>query len=175
MTTTINIEWVQHDQREQGREDSCWYTWSSEHDLVAYVSKGERTIAIHADGQMRIDAFLPVGLEYLHEGTIRYCDELEEFGILKDLDLWGLPDASHIRFDMVGPNSNGYYYVIDNNSWFDLYSEDGEHLDCVCHTLTEAIEQATKIINDDNDELWNELVNIKEIWNELRKGKDGDV
>ena len=155
MTTTINIEWVQHDEREQEREDSCWYTWISGHDLIAYVTKDGRTIAIYVDGEMRIDAYKQVGMEYLHEGTIRYCDELSDFGITKDSDLWGLPDASHIRFDMVGPNSNGYYYVISNNSWFDLYTEEGQSL-AVCHTLSHAIEVATNIINDD-EELWANL------------------
>lgn len=157
MTTTINIEWVQPDEREQEREDSCWYTHQSEHDLVAYVAKGERTVAIHADGEMRIDAYKKVGLEYLHEGTIRYCDDLSDFGITKDSDLWGLPHASHDYLDLVGPNAEGFYLSVANNSWFDLYSEDGEHLDCVCDTLSHAIEVATNIINDDEDELWANL------------------
>lgn len=153
MTTTINIEWVQPDEREEGREDSCWYTYWSEHDLVAYVKRGERTVAIHADGEMRIDAYKKVGMEYLHDGTVRYSDDLEEYGITRDSDLWGLPMASHEYLDLVGPNDNGYYYSIVHNSWFDLYSEEGEHLDCVCDTLSQAIEVATSIINDD-EELW---------------------
>lgn len=155
MTTTINIEWIQPDEREQGREDSCWYTYWSSHDLVANVSRGNRAVAIHADGEMRIEAYKRnADEEFIQEGVIRYSDELEEYGVTRDSDLWGLPDASHIRFDMVGPNSNGYYYVIDNNSWYDLYSEEGEHLDCVCDTLSMAIEIATNIINDDDEELW---------------------
>ena len=46
-----------------------------------------------------------------------------------------------------------------NNSWFDLYATDhnvGDFgwLDCVCHSLTEAIWQATALLSE--DELWNE-------------------
>lgn len=165
MTTTINIEWAQPDEREDEREDSCWYTYWSGHDLVAYVMKGERTVTIHADGEMRIEAYKKVGEEYVYEGVIRYSDDLEEFGITKDSDLWGLDHVPDTDLDMRGPNRNGYYYVIDNNSWFDLYTEEGEHLDCVCDVLTDAIESATYIVNDDEDELWNEP----------RKDKDSDV
>lgn len=150
MTTTININWVQPDERDQEREDSCWYTYASQSDLVAYVTNGERTIGIYADGEMRIEAYMKVGLEYVHQGTVRYCDDLADFGIRKDSDLWGLPHVSHDYLDLVGPNAEGFYLSIVNNSWFDLYPDDGDSL-AVCHTLTHAIEVATNIINDEEE------------------------
>lgn len=152
MTTTIRIEWIQPDEREQEREDSCWYTYSaSGHDLVAYVTNGERTVSIYADGEMRIEAYKKVGLEYVHEGTIRYCDQLREFGVLKDSDLWGLPDESYVMPDMVGPNDAGYYYFFAHTSWFDLYNEEGDSL-AVCHTtLSHALEVAANNTNDEEE------------------------
>jgi len=174
VTTTIEITWDQPDERPDGREDSAWYTFGHGHDLVATVRQGERTISVYADGEMDMSVVEKQGDSFQEIGRVRYCEQLAEFGITQDNDLWGLEPVEN-EYDLSGPNRAGLYFRIHHNSWFDLYSEDGEHLDCVCHTLTEAIEQATKIINDDNDELWNELVNIKEIWNELRKDGDSDV
>jgi hypothetical protein len=37
-----------------------------------------------------------------------------------------------------------------NNSWFDLYADD--HLDCVQHTLSDAIASATELLAD--NEYW---------------------
>lgn len=152
---TIILSWSQPDERSENREDSCWYTYASGHDCVVLVTKGDRTLSVCADGEMRFEAYKRnADEEFIHEGTIRYSDQLEEFGVREDSDLWGLPDASNIMPDMTGPNRFGYYYVGVNNSWFDLYSEEGEHLDCVRDTLSDAIETATEIINDDTDELW---------------------
>lgn len=154
---TITLEWSQDDERSIEREDSCWYTFSgSGHDLIVRVKRGDRTIEVYADGEMRFEAYKRnlEGTEFVHEGTIRYFQDLSEFGVVKDSDLWGLPYASDLMPDMTGPNRFGYYYVTVNNSWFDLYSEDGEHLDCVNHELSEAISQAVAIIDDDTDELW---------------------
>lgn len=154
MTTTVNISWAQPDERDDGREDSCWYTYASMSDLVAHVTNGERTIGIYADGEMRIGVYSKVEDEFVYHGLVRYCDELETYGVDTDNDLWGLPSVSGM-FDLCGPNTNGFYYRIDNNSWFDLYEDStGTHLDCVCDTLSRAIEMATVIINDDSDEIW---------------------
>jgi len=159
MTTTTAIHFTQADEREREREDSCWYTFSSSgNDLVAMVTKGKRTIGVYADGEMRIEVYTKNGNDFVQEGTIRYCDDLEEFGVTKDSDLWGLPYSSDAMPDMVGPNANGYYYVVVHNSWFDLYEEvNSEHLDAVCDTLTQAVRTAFAIINDDDDELWGTL------------------
>jgi len=158
-TDTISFDWAQPDEREQGREDSCWYTFTgSAHDIVTHVSRGERVIDIYVDGEMRIDAFRKEGDDFVHQGTVRYCDDLSDYGIERDDDLWGLPDAPRAdEYDLQGPNKAGYYFLIDHNSWYDLYTEDGEHLDCVRDTLTSAIETAVEIINDDSDEVWANL------------------
>ena len=159
-TDTISFNWVQPDEREQGREDSCWYTFTgSGHDVVAHVSRGERVISVYADGEMRIEGYRKDGDRFVHEGVIRYFEDLSDYGIESDDDLWGLPVARTLDdgFDLHGPNKAGYYFLIDQNSWFDLYSEDGEHLDCVRDTLTSAIETAVEIINNDDDELWANL------------------
>ncbi|MGA1753748.1 MAG: hypothetical protein ACO395_10435 [Pontimonas sp.] len=158
-TNTISFDWAQPDEREQGREDSCWYTFTgSAHDIVTHVSRGERVIDIYVDGEMRIGAFRKEGDDFVHQGTVRYCDDLSDYGIERDDDLWGLPDAPRAdEYYLQGPNKAGYYFLIDHNSWYDLYTEDGEHLDCVRDTLTSAIETAVEIINDDTDEVWANL------------------
>jgi len=145
MTTTINITWHQPDERSQGRDDSAWYTYGSAHDAVCTVSNGEREITIYADGEMRVTVYdNSNGEDSTDSSTIRYCDQWREYGINNDAEIF---EASE----------NG---LIDwvNNSWFDLYATDhnvGDFgwLDAVCHTLTDAIEQATLLLSE--DELWN--------------------
>ena len=137
MTTTINITWHQPDEREQGREDSAWYTHSSAHDAVCTVSNGDREIVIYADGEMRVIVY--------GEEIVRYCDQWREYGITNDADIFTAHENGHIEWV--------------NNSWFDLYATDhnvGDFgwLDCVCHSLTEAIWQATALLSE--DELWDE-------------------
>lgn len=137
MTTTINITWHQPDEREQGREDSAWYTHCSEHDAVCTVSNGDREITIYADGEMRV---LVNG-----EGIIRYCDQWREHGITNDAEIFQASEDGRIEWV--------------NNSWFDLYATDhnvGDFgwLDCVNHSLSDAIEQATVLLSE--DELWKE-------------------
>jgi hypothetical protein len=137
MTTTINITWHQPDERGRGREDSAWYTYQSSHDAVATISNGEREITIYADGEMRVTVF--------GESILRYCDQWREHGITNDADIFEASENG--RIDWV------------NNSWFDLYATDhnvGEDgwLNCVNHTLSDAIEQATALLS--KDELWND-------------------
>lgn len=157
MSITINLEWSQADERNEKREDSAWYTFGHGHDLVVTVRQGERTISIYADGEMDMSVVEKQGDEFQEIGRVRYCEQLAEFGITQDDDLWGLEPVEN-EYDLSGPNRAGLYFRIHHNSWFDLYEgEDGEHLDAVCHTLTEAIELATKIVTDDTDELWTNL------------------
>ena len=138
MTTTINITWHQPDERSLGRDDSAWYTYQSQHDAVVTVSNGEREITVYADGEMRI---------HIEEDgdivVVRYCDRLPENGINNDAELNVAVESGEAEFI--------------NNSWFDLYATDhnvGDQgwLDCVHHSLTDAIEQATALLSE--DELW---------------------
>ena len=153
MTTTIDMEWIQPDEREDKREDSCWYTFSGHgHDLVVTVSRGERAISVYSDGEMDIRAYIKNGDKFEEVGSVRSCEELADYGVVTDDDLWGL---NHVdgEYDMSGPNKSGYYFQFVHNSWFDLYTEESDSL-AVCHTLSHAIEVATNIVNDDEDELW---------------------
>jgi hypothetical protein len=138
MTTTIYITWHQPDERSQGREDSAWYTYRSAHDPVVTVSNGEREITVYADGEMRI---------HIEEDgdivVVRYCDRLPENGISNDADIFEASENGRLEWV--------------NNSWFDLYATDNTvgddgWLDCVHHSLTDAIEQATALLS--RDELW---------------------
>lgn len=138
MTTTIDINWHQPDERSQGREDSAWYTYRSAHDPVVTVSNGEREITVYADGEMRI---------HIEEDgdivVVRYCDRLPENGISNDADIFEASENGRLEWV--------------NNSWFDLYATDNTvgddgWLDCVHHSLTDAIEQATALLS--HDELW---------------------
>lgn len=150
--TTINLSWAQPDERNEYRHDSCWYTYGQGHDLIVTVSRGDREIGVYADGEMDIRVFTQEDGKFAEFGRIRYCEDLAEYGITTDPDLWGLPYVDDT--DLQGPNKAGFFFRFDHNSWFDLYSADGEHLDCVNHELGDAIGQATAIIDDDTDELW---------------------
>jgi hypothetical protein len=137
MTTTINTWWHQPDERELGREDSCWYTIHNGHDAVVTVGNDEgREITIYADGEMRVHLD--------HEGDIivlRYCEKFTENGINNDADIFEASESGRLEWI--------------HNSWFDLYAtaeDNDDWLDCVCHSLTEAIEQATALLSD--DKLW---------------------
>lgn len=138
MTTTINITWHQPDERSQGREDSAWYTYQSQHDEVVTVSNGERGITIYADGEMRV-------IVRDEDSIIRYCEEWTENGINNDAEIFEASESGRIEWV--------------NNSWFDLYATDhnvGDFgwLNSVQHSLTEAIEQATALLSE--EELWEE-------------------
>jgi len=137
MTTTINITWHQPDERTEGREDATWYTHSADHhDIVASVSNGERTVHIYADGEQRVHlAYNPRDWSEGHE-VIRYCDQWAQYDLKSDYEIFEATESG--RIDWI------------NNSWFDLYNDD--HLDCVQHTLTEAIASAHELLA--NDEYW---------------------
>jgi len=142
MTTTINITWHQPDERSQGREDSAWYTYQSAHDLVVTVSNGDREIDIFADGEMRVLVY-DLADRTNDPSIIRYCDRWTEHGINNDADIFQASEEGRIEWV--------------NNSWFDLYATDHNvgdagWLDCVHHSLTDAIEQATALLSE--DDLW---------------------
>jgi hypothetical protein len=86
---------------------------------------------------MRIHAWEDGSMKYKDSqySVIRYCDQLEENGIKNDLDLI----AAEPRIE------------VQNNAWFDLYGDfvDGEWFDCVNHSLSDAIDQAKVLINEE--------------------------
>ena len=138
----VQLSWIQPDERRFGREDSCWYVYGpAGHDLVLWVTRGDRTIGIYADGEMRVIVYDDPTDLLAGQEVVRYSEDWAEHKINNDAEVFEACEAGRIEWA--------------NNPWFDLYSEDGEHLDVVCDTLTQAIESATKIINDDTDEIWN--------------------
>lgn len=150
ITADFTLEWFQPDERSDGREDSCWYTFGHGHDAVVSVSRGDQTISIYADGEMDIRVYERQDNGFQEVGRVRYFDQLSEYGITTDEDLWGLNPTDDLP-DTKGPNKAGYYFEFINNSWFDLYEgEDGEHLDAVSHTLSDAISQAIAIITEES-------------------------
>jgi hypothetical protein len=137
MTTTINITWHQPDERSQGREDSTWYSYSPDHhDIVASVSNGERTVHIYSDGRTRVHIPYEAGDWSKGHHVLRYSDEWSAHNINNDKDIYEATE-------------NGLLDWI-NNSWFDIYADD--HLDCVQHSLTDAIASAHELLA--NDEYW---------------------
>jgi hypothetical protein len=139
MQPTITLTWAQPDERPEGREDPCWYTFGHGHDLVVRVTRGDRTIEIYSDGEMDVRVYdKPNGSTEV--GRIRYCEQFREYGMNNDAEVFEAHEAGRIEWV--------------HNPWFDLYSEDGEHLDVVCHTVTDAIAKATEVINDDTDPIW---------------------
>lgn len=162
MTPTITIDFDQPDERPDGREESAWYTFSSTgHDSVLSVANGDRELAIYADGEMDIRVYRLVDGEIEEDyGRIRYCEDFADFGIRNDADLQAISsgDGSNAGGLMLaGPwihDGETLYFDFIHNSWFDIYTLDGDHLDVVCHELSEAIAEATKIVSDDGDDLW---------------------
>ncbi len=104
-------------------EDASFYTDGDGHSWAATVTHGDSSIHVYADGEMKL-------LVWAEDGTIdvvRTCEDLVGAGIGTDAKLAKVTGRSE--------------WV--NNSWFDLYDgETGDHLDAVCHTLTEAINLA---------------------------------
>lgn len=143
MTTTIIEQWAQRDGRALGREDACWYSWSGQgHDLVCWVVRSDdgRTINVVTNGEMDIQVFeyKQVADEFIKVGKITSNSSFSEYGIYKDSDLIdGFEDS----------NPAGYKLDFVHTPWFDLYSEDGDHLDRVTHTLSDAIEMAAKMLD----------------------------
>ena len=148
MTTTINITWHQPDERPQGRDDAAWYIYQSAHDAVATVSNGVREITIYADGEMRV--LVRHSSDANDYSVLRYCEEWREYGINND-------DEMSFAQDNYNDELGNYRIEWVNNPWFDLYATDhnvGDFgwLDSVCHSLSDAIEQATVLLSE--DELW---------------------
>jgi hypothetical protein len=85
----------------------------------------DKFIAIYCDGDMR--------LEYNGE-TITDCWELRNNDINNDSDLADV-------FDEVEEGSQ-----VIMNPWFDLYDQDGNHLDMVFHDIYLAMEEAKTIL-----------------------------
>ena len=116
--------------------------YQSSSDLVCTVSDGTNSISVYADGEMRIHVLDESG-EVI--GRIRYCDQFSDFGIINDEEFNTIvcdPEATHtfggitMRFDVV------------HHPWFDLYDDQGKHLDWVDYDLTDSINKATSLLGE---------------------------
>lgn len=127
MSTTPNITWHEDDLRTMSKDDPSFYTWGS-HTPICTVDHNGVSITVACDGEMRVSK----------DGSIaRYADALTYIGLNTDADI--------VR----SQQSDDYEWL--NNSWFDLYNAEDDfdgHLDCVCHSLTDAIEQAVVLCNE---------------------------
>lgn len=142
METTVDITWAQPDERKEGREDACWYVHQSTSDLVCSLSNGVKSVHIFADGEMRVHVIDEAG-EVI--GVIRYGDQFREYGITNDEQLLEIvfpgeaqhvtPQGQKVRFDVV------------NNPWFDVYDDEGQHIDMLSFALNEVVDDATNLLH----------------------------
>jgi len=92
---------------------------------VSNVDLKDKHIDIYCDGDMM--------LEYNGE-TIRNCYELISSGIDNDSDL----------SDIFNESEPGSQVIM--NPWFDLYDQDGQHLDLVSYDIYQSMEDAKNIL-----------------------------
>ena len=113
---------------------------------VSNVDLNDKQIDIYCDGDMM--------LEYNGE-TIRNCYELVSSGIDNDSDL----------SDIFNESEPGSQVIM--NPWFDLYDQDGEHLDMIFHDIYLAMEEAKTILFKMQREEYDKLHNsTKELGND---------
>lgn len=127
------------------RTDPAFYVWDSTHNYVAKVSyKDKPSIHIYCDGEMRINVWDSVVARERDEEphvVVRYSDQLVKAGVTDDAELYQATE----RMEWI------------NNTWFDLYSEDTSHgddgwLDCVTHSLGDAISSAMSVLQEEYGE-----------------------
>ena len=127
MSNQPNIIWHEPDLRHEGKDDPAFYTYYGTHTLVCTVHHNNRAVEVAVDGEMRVSN------EESGEEA-RNGDYLSVLGL-------------HTDDDIVASQSDDKYLWL-NNTWFDLYDAneltDG-HLDRVCFSLSDAIEQAVAL------------------------------
>lgn len=122
--------------------DPAFYVGGTGHEHVATVTHGDREIRVFCDGEMRLHVWNDYKARENKEWhlTIRDAGHLVEAGVTNDEALRSLEIHKCVEWG--------------NNAWFDLYAYgdglDGTHLDCVHFDITDAIEQAQGLIEDDN-------------------------
>jgi ABC-type transport system substrate-binding protein len=125
------------------RKDPAWFVDGYGHNLVATVKiNRDEYIDIYCDGEMKANVYHK---DRATDGrdTVTDWSGWQQHGITTDTELHNAIDAGKVEFDM--------------NSWFDLYQTSVEPLaengwlDCVNHSLDEAIEQAKTILAEAMD------------------------
>ena len=115
---------------------AAWYVDGDAHAWAATVYDGERFVHVYADGEMRVHlwstktAMLANSHDY---AVLRYGTDLIDNGIRTDRQLYRADDRMEWG----------------NNAWFALYAgETGEHLECVEHSLRDAVAAAVEYLRE---------------------------
>lgn len=110
-------------------EDAAFYCEGTGSAHVADVSLGDRQVSIYCDGTMRVMSLSEPYERYNYNGA------LIDAGFRNDAELFEAEQRRDIEFI--------------NNPWFDLYDEEGEHLDRITHTYSDALNEAMFILLDE--------------------------
>lgn len=101
---------------------------------IATVKYKEVSVDIYSDGDLR--AVLKDDVR--GDSTLRTTSDFLDFGLTSDEKIREANENNLLDWDM--------------NNWFDLYVE-GEHLDCVEHTLFDAIASASVYVRDESQNI----------------------
>ena len=114
----VEVFWLDGNVPRAELQESIWW----ERGLVAKVRLDDREVHIYRDGEDKL-VNVKTGDVY------RNASDLDGIGI----------DTDQKLYDAIGDNG-----VLDqqNNSWFDIYTPDGEHLDMVSHEADDAFDNA---------------------------------
>lgn len=120
----IEIIWYQPDERSQGRDGPEFYCEGGSHTLVCSVQNTGTgaSVEIFCDGEMRYST---------EKDVARDSDRLIALGVTDD--------------NKVNEGYEKDYFSM--NPWFDAYTNEGEHLDCVTHSLNSALDFAVERIS----------------------------
>jgi len=116
-----DIEWhLSFEPDLDNQQDAMFYQGLG---AIATVSYKQIAVKIYSDGDLRA---------IYKDQILRSTTDFFDAGITNDLDL---RNATELEYDM--------------NNWFDLYAY-GEHLDCVEHTIGEAIMVASAYVREES-------------------------
>jgi hypothetical protein len=118
----IEFFWLDGNTPDGDHQESVWW----EKGAVCKVGLGDFEVTIYVDG---VDLFTHKVVDERYTNAV----ELEALGIKTDKMLR----------EALDPNG---YLIQDNNSWFDIYSPSGEHLDMVNHEADEAFDHACQYL-----------------------------
>jgi len=113
-------------------EDAAFYCEGPGSAHVATVALNGRQVDIYCDGTMRVMSLTEPYERYTYNGA------LVDAGFRNDRELFEAEQRRDIEFI--------------NNPWFDLYDEEGEHLDRITHTYSDALSEAMFILLDSPSE-----------------------
>lgn len=129
------------------QQDAAFYVDGYGHTWAATVTFGGNAVHVYADGEMRV-TYLTKDIE------MREAGDLLAAGITSDAKLRAVERAGKLEWH--------------NNAWFDLYDADsGQHLECVCDCLGDAVSAAMEMLTGD---YYHGCDNCGDKWAEL----DGD-